>query len=166
MKKTLLRLKYRLAKYWMSSRPDSTVSSFSGSSSISSRTRRRSSPSREPRTFAIYSPSRSSTASWVVYALVVATAISGPAQVYSTWSLSLAMEEPTTLTMDRIFAPSRLASRSAAMVSSVSPDWLMTTTRVCSSTMGSMYRNSDARATSTGTRRIRSRLYLPTMPTW
>ena len=34
--------------------------------------------------------------------LVEATAISGPAQVYSTSSLSLAMVLPTTLTMDRM----------------------------------------------------------------
>ena len=97
---------------------------------------------------------------------MVATAISGPAQVYSTWSDSRAMEEPTTLTMDKIFPPSRRASRKAAMVSRVSPDWLMTITRVCSSTMGSMYRNSEPSATSTGMRVSRSRWYLPTMPTW
>ena len=42
-------------------------------------------PAGQPR----YRPSRSSTASWVLYALVVATAISGPAQVYSTSSDSL-----------------------------------------------------------------------------
>ena len=105
------------------------------------------------------------TAIWVEYALVVATAISGPAQVYSTSSDSRAMELPTTLTMDRILAPRRLASRRAAMVSRVSPDWLMVTTRVFSSTMGDMYRNSEARATSTGLRVSRSMLYLPTMPT-
>ena len=51
------------------------------------------------------------------------------------------------------------------MVSRVSPDWLMVTTRVFSSTMGDMYRNSEARATSTGLRVSRSMLYLPTMPT-
>ena len=97
---------------------------------------------------------------------MVATAISGPAQVYSTWSLSRAMEEPATLTMERILAPRRRASRRAAMVSKVSPDWLMTTTKVRSSTMGSMYRNSEASVTSTGRRSICSRLYFPTMPTW
>ena len=52
------------------------------------------------------------------------------------------------------------------MVSRVSRDWLMTTTRVPSSNMGSMYRNSEANAASTGMRRSRSKLYLPTMPTW
>ena len=76
------------------------------------------------------------------------------------------MEEPTTLTMASTLAPSRLASRRAAMVSRVSPDWLMTITRVWASTMGSMYRNSEARATSTGLRSSRSRWYFPTMPTW
>ena len=127
---------------------------------------RYSSVSMVPSRRAKYSPNRLSTASWVLYALVVATAISGPAQVYSTTSDSRAMEEPTTLTMASTLAPRRLASRMAAMVSRVSPDWLMTTTRVCSSTMGSMYRNSEARATSTGLRSSRSRWYLPTMPTW
>ena len=76
------------------------------------------------------------------------------------------MDEPTTLTMDRILAPSFLAWRKAAMVSRVSPDWLMTMTRVRSPTIGSIYRNSEARATSTGMRVTRSRLYLPTIPTW
>ena len=113
-----------------------------------------------------YRPSRFSTAIWVLYALVVATAISGPAHVYSTSWDSLAMEEPTTLTMDRMRAPRFFASRRAAMESSVSPDWLITMTRSPGPTMGSLYRNSEARLTSTGRRSIRSRLYLPTMPTW
>ena len=52
------------------------------------------------------------------------------------------------------------------MVSSVSPDWLMTMTRSPLPTMGSLYRNSEARHTSTLRRSIRSRLYLPTIPTW
>ena len=76
------------------------------------------------------------------------------------------MEEPTTLTRDRTGAPSRRASRRAAMVSSVSPDWLMTMTRVRSSTMGSIYRNSELRFTSTGLRVRRSRWYFPATPTW
>ena len=91
-----------------------------------------------PSTSPKYSPSRCSTTIWVVYALVVATAISGPAQVYSTSSDSRAMEEPTTLTMDRMRAPRFLASRRAAMVSSVSPDWLMTMTRSPWDTSGSL----------------------------
>ena len=97
---------------------------------------------------------------------MVATAISGPAQVYSTSSDSRAMEEPTTLTMERMRAPRFLASRNAAMESSVSPDWLMTIARSPGPMMGSLYRNSEARHTSTLRRSIRSRLYLPTMPTW
>ena len=98
--------------------------------------------------------------------MLVATAISGPAQVYSTSSASRAMELPTTLTMASVRAPRRLASRMAAMVSRVSPDWLITTTRLCSSTSGSLYRNSEARSTCTGRRSSRSQLYLLTMPTW
>ena len=47
------------------------------------------------------------------------------------------MVEPTTLTMDSTLAPSLLASRMAARVSMVSPDWLMTRTSVFSVTMGS-----------------------------
>ena len=76
------------------------------------------------------------------------------------------MDEPTTFTMDSTRAPRFLASRRAAMESSVSPDWLMTMTRSPSPTRGSLYRNSDARQTSTGRRSSRSRVYLPTMPTW
>ena len=66
-----------------------------------------------------------------------ATAISGPAQVYSTSSLSLAMVLPTTLTMDKMRQPLLLAMRRAAKVSAVSPDWLMMMTNVLSSKMGS-----------------------------
>ena len=47
------------------------------------------------------------------------------------------MVEPPTFTMDRIRAPSARASRRAARVSMVSPDWLMTSARVLSVTMGS-----------------------------
>ena len=97
---------------------------------------------------------------------MVATAISGPAQVYSTSSASRAMEEPTTFTTASVRPPRRLASRMAAMVSSVSPDWLMTMTRDFSSTSGSQYRNSEASITSTGRRVSRSQLYLLTMATW
>ena len=70
------------------------------------------------------------------YALVVATAISGPAQVYITLSASLAMELPTTLTIPSTLAPIFFASRRAARVSAVSPDWLITITNVCSSKIG------------------------------
>ena len=46
--------------------------------------------------------------------------------------------EPTTFTMASVRAPSRLDSRRAAMVSAVSPDWLMTMVRVLSFTIGSL----------------------------
>ena len=75
------------------------------------------------------------------------------------------MELPTTFTMDSTRAPRAFASRMAAMVSSVSPDWLMTSTSVFSSTSGSQYRNSDASVTSTGMRASFSMLYLPITPT-
>ena len=68
--------------------------------------------------------------------MVVATAISGPAQVYMTSSLSLAMVLPTTFTMDSTWAPRDFASRRAKRVSMVSPDWLMTMAMVLSVTMG------------------------------
>ena len=76
------------------------------------------------------------------------------------------MVEPTTFTTDRTRAPLRLASRRAARVSMVSPDWLMTSARVRLLTMGSQYRNSEARATSTGLRSSFSRMYLAATPTW
>ena len=47
------------------------------------------------------------------------------------------MVEPTTLTMDSTLAPSLRASRRAARVSMVSPDWEMTRARVLWVTMGS-----------------------------
>ena len=50
------------------------------------------------------------------------------------------------------------------MVSRVSPDWLMAMTRVCSSTSGSLYRNSEASTASTGRRSSRSQVYFPTTP--
>ena len=78
-----------------------------------------------------------SAATWVEKPFVVATAISGPALVYILKSASFAMEEPTTFTMPKTFAPSALASCSAAFVSAVSPDWEMMMTRVLSSMMGS-----------------------------
>jgi hypothetical protein len=43
---------------------------------------------------------------------------------------------PTTLQMLMLAAPSRLASRSAASVSAVSPDWVMTTASVWGPTIG------------------------------
>ncbi len=60
---------------------------------------------------------------------------------------------------------SRFASRIAANVSAVSPDWLITRTRTSSSIIGSLYRNSDAKSTSTGIRVIFSNTYFATIPT-
>ncbi len=70
-------------------------------------------------------------------ALVEATAISGPACVYSTASDSRGMVEPLVLQMERVLAPCSLAYRTAIRVSMVSPDWEMDTIRVFSSTIGS-----------------------------
>ena len=69
--------------------------------------------------------------------MVVATAISGPAQVYSTASASRAMELPTTLTMPSVRTPRALHSRRAARLSAVSPLWLMMMARASSSSTGS-----------------------------
>jgi hypothetical protein len=43
---------------------------------------------------------------------------------------------PTTLQIDTLAAAARFASRSAASVSAVSPDWVMTTASVCLVTIG------------------------------
>jgi hypothetical protein len=50
---------------------------------------------------------------------------------------------PTTLQMAMLRAPFFLASRSAASVSAVSPDCVITMVSVRSSTIGSRYRYSD-----------------------
>ncbi len=63
-------------------------------------------------------------ASWPVKALVVATPISGPANVGSTKSASRAMLLSGTLTTDSRCLALLAQSRSAASVSAVSPDWL------------------------------------------
>ena len=76
------------------------------------------------------------------------------------------MELPMTFTMERTFEPLRFASRSAAMESSVSPDWLITITSADSPKSGPLYRNSDARQASTGIPRSLSRAYFPIIPTW
>ena len=101
-----------------------------------------------------YTASNSNATSCVVYALVDATEISGPATVYTTASASRAIDEPTVLVTARLFAPRRFASFSAASVSLVSPDWLITMQNVFSSVNGSRYRYSDAISTSTGMRAI------------
>ena len=63
-------------------------------------------------------------------AFVVATAISGPALTYKTCLASLAIEEPYTLTIAKVSIPSSLAFLRAAKESAVSPDWLITITKV------------------------------------
>ena len=50
---------------------------------------------------------------------------------------------PTTLQTATARAPLRRASRSAASVSAVSPDCVITTASDCSSITGFRYRNSD-----------------------
>lgn len=70
-------------------------------------------------------------------ALVEATLISGPAWVYSTASASRATEDPTTLHSPSVTQPFSRASRNAASVSAVSPDWLMASTASPSSSSGS-----------------------------
>ena len=69
--------------------------------------------------------------------MVVATAISGPAQVYRVASASRAMEEPTTFTMPMVRTPRSLHSRRAARVSAVSPLWLIMTAMESGSSTGS-----------------------------
>ena len=59
-----------------------------------------------------------------------ATPISGPAWMYTPPSDSRAIVDPTTLQIPRTRAPFRLASRIAASVSAVSPDWLIAMTSV------------------------------------
>ena len=71
-----------------------------------------------------------SAVSWQVKALVEATPISGPACVKIVPSASRVIIEPTTLQMASVFEPFCLASRCAASVSAVSPDWLMQITSV------------------------------------
>ena len=70
-------------------------------------------------------------------ALVDATPISGPACVYTVPSVSRVAMLPTTLQIAMLRAPFFFASRSAASVSAVSPDWVMTIASVFSETIGS-----------------------------
>ena len=73
----------------------------------------------------------------MVKALVEATPISGPAWVKRVPSASRVSMLPTTLHTAAVRAPLALASRIAASVSAVSPDWEMKTQSVLSSTSGS-----------------------------
>ncbi len=69
--------------------------------------------------------------------LVAATQISGPDCMYTTPSASMDSALPTTLVTAMTVAPWRRASRTAAMVSAVSPDWEKASTSVFASTSGS-----------------------------
>ena len=80
-------------------------------------------PRRRPRSRA----SICSATSIVMYALLLATAISGPARTYKTSSASRLSVLPTTLVIAASRAPRCRASRAAARVSAVSPDWLIAT---------------------------------------
>ncbi len=73
----------------------------------------------------------------VVKALVDATPISGPARVSNTRSDSRTSELSGTLQIDNDERyPDCLASRNAARVSAVSPDWEMVTNKVFLGTTG------------------------------
>ena len=99
-----------------------------------------------------------------IYAFVEATDISGPACVYTTISASLAIDEPLTLTIAIVSAPLCFASSKAAFVSAVSPDCDITIIRSPSPISGSLYLNSDAISTTTGTLTSFSITYFPTIP--
>ena len=89
-----------------------------------------------PRTCARYTASRYSATSCDVNAFVEATPISGPACVYTVPSASRVAMLPTTLQIAMDRAPFFRASRSAASVSAVSPDCVITTASVRLSTIG------------------------------
>jgi len=74
-------------------------------------------------------------ATWLSIVLVAATQISGPDCMYRTPSASIDSALPTTLVTAMTVEPWRLASRTAAIVSAVSPDWekAMTSVRRLSS---------------------------------
>ena len=82
-----------------------------------------------PRSSAMRRPSRYIAATWATNVLVAATLTSSPERVNSTPSASRVACEPITLVIASTVAPSRRASRIAASVSAVSPDWEMPITR-------------------------------------
>ena len=75
-------------------------------------------------------------ATWATKVLVAATPISSPARVYSTPSASRVAWLPMMLVTASTLAPLSRASRMAASVSAVSPDWVIPITRSCSSKTG------------------------------
>ncbi len=74
--------------------------------------------------------------SWAVKALVLATPISGPALVVMVPWASRETAAPTTLQMAMVREPRACSSRWAAMVSAVSPDWVMSRPMEAGSAMG------------------------------
>ena len=76
--------------------------------------------------------------------MVDATPISGPACVYTPASVSLAIDDPTTLQIPKTVAPFSLASSIAANVSAVSPDWEIAKMTSPSLIIGFLYLNSEA----------------------
>ena len=68
------------------------------------------------------------------YAFVDATAISGPASVYITSSVVIAIELSLTFTIPKVWQPCFLAFLIHARVSAVSPDWDIAMTNVLLST--------------------------------
>ena len=73
---------------------------------------------------------------WLVKILVEATPISGPPWLYTPALVIRLIVDPTTLTSPSSRAPLRSASRIAATVSAVSPDWLMASTRGAGADVG------------------------------
>src|SRR5580765_6469488 len=90
-----------------------------------------------PRCWARERENRYRAVSCAVNALVEATQISGPAWVMIVPAASRVIIEPTTLQMASVLDPLALASRWAAMVSAVSPDWVISMVRVSGVMMGS-----------------------------
>ena len=77
------------------------------------------------------------TATWQTKVLLAATPTSRPARVKRTPSASRVACEPITLVIASTAAPRSPASRMAASVSAVSPDWEIPITRSPGPTIGS-----------------------------
>jgi hypothetical protein len=90
-----------------------------------------------PRTCARWSARIKSAVSCEVKALVEATPISGPALVVMVPEARRVMAAPTTLQMAMVLDPLSMSSVWAAMVSAVSPDWVMRRPMAWGSAMGS-----------------------------
>ena len=79
---------------------------------------------------ASFSAISDSSATCAVNVFDAATPISRPARVYSTASTSRVTCVPSWFVIARVRAPCSRASRIAAIVSAVSPDWVMPITSV------------------------------------